>query len=297
MCARTDPYRCFNISIIPPRAAQSPLATLPSARGSHRTGRGEGGGSSPAAPAGRAAAAPPLLLCRPRALPPGGFALLPLRQVLIPGGGAGRLCQPAGALPLPQLRPGAARRRVPPAASLRGSDGGRDARKVGRGARVGGGTCVSLCACVCVPPRRLPRLAAGVGAAAAAGGARTREPSWPRRWAAAPGLRSVPRSVPPPPCGCEGGEEPVPGGRRGEERRAEAGAAGEREEKGPPSVVGSHQIPPLLGVTGDSETPWSLPVAPSCWLPELNVSCLRGENGTLCQPSERTARGASNALP
>ncbi|PKU49522.1 hypothetical protein llap_231 [Limosa lapponica baueri] len=82
------------------------------------------------------------------------------------------------------------------------------------------------------------------------------------------------------------GEEPVPEGRKGKERRAESGAAGEGEKKGPPSRSG---VPPS-GVTPKPRT----------YSSKLLVAGARsvvhaGQNWTLlCQPSEWTAKEESN---
>lgn len=268
VCARTDPYCCFNISIIPPRAAQPPLAKRPSGCGTHRTGRGGEGGSSPATPAGRAAAAPRLLCAAPglraalpaRALRP-RFPFSPSAECL---SRAAALCGSAGAEPeepepLPPARPG------PPAAeSCRPrrcavADAGREARKVGRGARGGGGTTSPP------PPPSFPRGSpprcgrGGRGRCGRGQGQRSPPRRGPRR-----ALRGL-RPASPPPCRCSGRR-----GVRSPSRRAggeKSGVPGEGQQgngrKGdPPS---RSRVPPNLPAPGATPKPRTcsskLPVA------------------------------------
>ncbi|XP_077036675.1 uncharacterized protein LOC143694392 [Agelaius phoeniceus] len=234
--ARTDPYCCFNISIIGPSAAQSPPAELAPGRGTHRTGSGGGGARGRnSLCATRRCAQPP-----PRS---GGLALIHLRQVLIPGRGAARLQQPAGTAPLPGR---GRRRRACPAAVLRGAGAARKRGKLG----VSAGRRRTLLGFAQVAAS--PRFGLGVGSLGG-GDAESRA-----LLAMVLGECSAGCSLLPQLQRETRGEDPVP--QRAQQLCPVRGNRGTAEKL--PPAGGSHQIASLLGA----------PLKPRTWSPKLMIA-------------------------
>lgn len=175
---------------------------------------------------------------------PGGFAVIHLRQVLIPVRGAARLHQPAGTAPLP------VRDQPPPSAPGRGA--ARGGRREGSAeswasAQAGGGPSSVL-------PRWLPCLASALGWATSVEGTRRPEPSSP--WCSASAARAAPsfRSC---------------SGRRGERipsRREPSGCASQRQQGNGRKAPSCRRVPPdRLTSGGASEPTDPEPQAADCW--------------------------------
>lgn len=264
--ARTDPYCCFNISIIGPSAAQSPPAELPPGRGTHRTGSSGGGARGRKSP-------PPL--CHPD----GARSPRLARAGLLSSTSAKRLSQDAalrGSSSPPAPRPcpvgaAATERARPRCCAGRARQGSAESWAL---ARIGGGPSSVL-------PGWLPRPASALGWATSVEGARRPEPASP--WCSASAARDAPSSR-----SCSGRRGARIPSRREPSGCAQSEASGERQKT--PSCW---RVPPDRFTSGGaSETTDLEPQADDCWSLKAWFFWRAG----LRQPSKWTARAESNTL-